>query len=166
MDVSILRPVELYNGRAVLGIIPEVQFVTALGHMDDILAMQSVFGLNTVDGFLDAQTIGVVDKAGVDGAALHPCKLASFGPGIGPSAIGQWVADSIISDGRSVICGELIFPVSITVSVGVSMERSAERAGGIGVIRLGQNIPAKVVGIGPGGTIGSCGRVVLIVDAD
>ena len=52
MNVGIFGSIELHNRRAVSGIIPEVEGVGALGHMDDVLAVQGVVGHRAVDGFL------------------------------------------------------------------------------------------------------------------
>ena len=113
MNVSILRPVELYNGGAVLGVVPEVEGVAALGHVHDVLAMQNVVGDRSIHRFPHAQALGVVDKAGGGAALAHLLELAAVLPGVGPGAVGERIANGVVGNGRVVIGDELVLPVAI-----------------------------------------------------
>ena len=96
MNVSIFRPVELYNGGTVLGVVPEVEGVGALGHVHDVLAMQNVVGDRSIHRFPHAQALSVVNKAGGGAALAHLLELAAILPGVGPGNISRQIADAII----------------------------------------------------------------------
>ena len=42
--------------------VPEVEGAAALGHVDNVLAVEGVVGYRSVDSLPDAQTLGVVDE--------------------------------------------------------------------------------------------------------
>ena len=103
MDVSIFRPVELHNGGTVLGVVPEVEGVAALGHVHNVLAMQNVVGDHVVDRLAHAQALGVVDKRGGGSGLAHLLELASVLPGVGPGAVAQRIANIVVRNRRDVI---------------------------------------------------------------
>ena len=166
MNVNILRPVELHNSGAVLGVIPEVEGVAALGHVHDVLAMQNVVGNHAVDRFPYPQTLCIVDEGSCGSALAHLLELAAILPGVGPGAVGQGIANIVVGNRRAIEGGELVLPVAIAVGIGDRLEGGADSAGGVGVPLLTQNIPAPVVGVDPGGARGAAGGIVLVVDPD
>ena len=155
MDIAVLRAVKLHNGRAILGIVPEVQGVAALGHVDDVLAMQGVVGDGAAHGLADAQAIGVVKEGGSGAGFGHLLQLAALFPGVGPGAVSEGITDGIVGDGGAVVLGQLILPGGI-VGVSDGLQHGANGAGGVGVALLVEDIAATVVFIGPGGA----GRIV------
>ena len=56
--------------------IEEVQFVIALSHVHNVLAVQRVVSHNAVHSLLHTQAVLVVDKGRIHTGLLHPCKLA------------------------------------------------------------------------------------------
>ena len=86
-NVTIFSSIKLHNGRPVLSIVPEVQGVAALGHVDDVLAMQGVVGDGAAHGLADAQAIGIVKEGGRGAGFGHLLQLAALFPGVGPGAV-------------------------------------------------------------------------------
>ena len=164
MNVCIFRPVELYNSGAVLGVVPEVEGVTALGYVDDVLAMEGVVGDHTVDGLLYPQALGVVHKAGGGAALAHLLQLTVVLPGVGPGAVGERIANGVVGDRRAIVLGQLVFPVAVPVRIGDRLKDRAHCARGVRIPLLAQNIAATVVIIDPGGAHRAAGGVVLVVD--
>lgn len=88
-NITVLFAIELHDGRAVLGVVPEMEIVGALGHVDDVFSVQGVVGFNTIYRFADAQAIGIVIEscccAGQVGIAgfISP---AAHGEGLGSGA--------------------------------------------------------------------------------
>ena len=140
-----------------------MQGVAALGHVDDVLAMQGVVGDGAAHGLADAQAIGVVKEGGRDAGFGHLLQLAALFPGVGPGAVGERIADGIIGDGGAVVLGQLILPGGI-VGVSDGLQHGANGAGGVGVALLVEDIAATVVFIGPGGAGGAGGGIGRIVD--
>ena len=81
--------------RLVACVVEEVQFVVALGHMVNVLAMQRVLGYTSGGGsFLHTQAVLVVNKLDGFVRLLHLFELTTILPSIGPGAIVQRVANS------------------------------------------------------------------------
>ena len=78
MNVGILGAVELHNRRTVAGVIPEVEGIAALGHVDDVLSMQGVVGHHTVHGFLHPQSFAVVLERRRGAGLVHLIELRPF----------------------------------------------------------------------------------------
>ena len=72
-----------------------MQGVAALGHVDDVLAMQGVVGDGAAQSLADAQAIGVVKEGGRGAGFGHLLQLAALFPGVGPGAVGEGIADGI-----------------------------------------------------------------------
>ena len=81
-------------------------------------------------------------------------KLAAVLPGVGPGAVGERIANSVVGDRDAVVGGELVLPVGIAVGVRHGFQRSAHSAGGVGVALLAQDVTAPVVFVDPGGADG------------
>ena len=109
-NVTIFSSIKLHNGRAILGIVPEVQGVAALGHVDDVLAMQGVVSDGAAHSLADAQAIGVIGESGRGAGFGHLFQLAALFPGVGPGAVGERIADGIVGDGGAVVLDQLILP--------------------------------------------------------
>ena len=99
MDVGILGTVELHNCQTVLGVVPEVEGVAALGHVDDVLPMQGVVGYRTVHGFLHPQPFTVVLERRHGAALAHLLELPPIFPGVAPGAVTRRVANDVAGYG-------------------------------------------------------------------
>ena len=82
-----------------------MQGVAALGHVDDVLAMQGVVGDGAAHGLADAQAIGVVKEGGRGAGFGHLLQLAALFPGVVPGAVGERIANGIVSDSSIVESG-------------------------------------------------------------
>ena len=165
MNVSILRPVELHKGGTVLGVVPEVEGVGSLGHVDDVLAVEGVVGVNAVNGLFHPQALGVVNKAGGGAGLAHLLELAAVLPGVGPGAVAGRIANIVVRNRRAVVANQLVLPGTV-IGISHSFQRSAHGAGGVGVTGLAQDIAAPVVGVDPGGARRAAGGIVLVIDPD
>ena len=67
--------------------VQEMQGVAALGHVDDVLAMQGVVSDGAAYSLADAQAIGVVKEGGRGAGFGHLLQLAALFPGVGPGAV-------------------------------------------------------------------------------
>ena len=99
VDVSVLGAVELHNHRAVAGIVPEVEGVASLGHVDDVLPMQGVIGYCTVDDFLHPQPFAVVLERRRGAGLAHLLELPALFPGVAPGAIIGRIANRVAGYG-------------------------------------------------------------------
>ena len=147
MNVSILRAIELHNSEAVLGVVPEMEGVAALGHVHDVLAMQNVVGDRSIHRFPHPQALSVVNEGRGGTALAHLLELAAVLPGVGPGAVAGGIANGVIGDRRAIVGGELVLPVRIAVGARHGFERGADSAGGVGVAGLTQDVAASVVGV-------------------
>ena len=48
-----------------------------------------------------------------------------------------------------IIAGQQILPITVAATVGDGIQRRAQRAGGVGILRLTEDIAAVVVGVNP-----------------
>ena len=103
MNVSISRGggsiVPFHNGRAVLGVVEEVEAVAALGHMDNVLAVKGVIGHRAVDGFLYPQPFAVVLERRRGAGLRHLLELTALFSGVAPGAIIRRVANGVAGHG-------------------------------------------------------------------
>ena len=76
--------------------------------------------------------------------------MPSVLPGIGPAVIDQRIAYGVIGDGLSVVGGELVLPVRISIGIGDSGKDSTQDTSRIGVFFFLQDVPACIVGVGDG----------------
>ena len=124
-------------------------------------------GLARVDG-LAAGIAGVIDAAvladsvpagviaetdhfrvaGSIGAG-HLLQLAAMLPTVAPCAVVGQVTDGIGGQCLSVVAGEQILPCAVAVAVGDGIQRRAQRARGVGILRLAEDVAAVVVGVDP-----------------
>ncbi len=165
VNVGVLGAIELHNRRTVSGIVPEVEGVASLGHVDNVFAVQGVVGHRTVHGFLYPQPFTVVLERRRGAGLAHLLELAALFPGKRPGAVGQGIADGVVSDRRAAVFGQLILPIAVPVSISDRFLHRPDGPGGIGVPLLGQDIPPAVVCIDPGGARCSAGGARGIVRA-
>ena len=121
--------------------------VAALGHVDNILAVEGVIGDHVVEPLAHAQTLGVVNKAGGGAGLAHLLELVAVLPGVGPGAVAGGIANGVVGDRHAVVGGELVLPVGFAIGVVNCLESGALGAGGVGVIVFVQNVAALVVGV-------------------
>ena len=69
--------------------------------------------------------------------------FGSFSDGV---VVGQ-VADGITGQRLSIVAGQQILPITVAVTIGDGVQRRAQCAGGVGVLRLTEDIAAVVVGV-------------------
>ena len=163
--VGILRAVVVHDGRAVLGIVEEVQRVAALGQMDNVLAVQGVVRHRAAHCLSDPQPIRVVEESGGSVGLGHLLELAALLPSVRPGAVIGGIANDVVGNGSAVIGGHLVLPVGIAIGISNGLEHGAQGAGGVGIALLVQEVAAPVVFVGPGGAGGAGGGVVLVVHA-
>ena len=62
MDVGVFDAIILDNSGAALGVVPEMQHVCSLGHVNDVFAVEDVVGCHAVHGLPHTQAINVIRK--------------------------------------------------------------------------------------------------------
>ena len=95
-------------------------------------------------GFLGTQAVGVVLVAPGGGAVGHACQLTAI-PGVSPCAVVQRIADLVMGDGHAVVSRQQVAPGAVSIGVAHRGECFAKFAGGVGVLRLGEDVAAVVV---------------------
>ncbi len=152
--------------------VKEVETVAALGHMDDILAVEGVVGDHIIDGLLHPQTFGIVDETSGGVRIAHLLKLAAIlpgeSPGIGAPYVSRFcaclnrIANGVVFNGCSVVVNQLVFP-DVIISIGHSFQDGSQCFRGVVIPFLVQNITAAVIFIRPSGAVRAAGGVVFIV---
>ncbi len=89
LHIAVRRAIKHHHRRFVLRIVEEVQFITALLHMHNVLVMQRIISHDAIDRFLNPQPIFIIHKAGINVNTLHACKLSVILPGVGSGAVIQ-----------------------------------------------------------------------------
>ena len=144
-----------------------MQGVAAVGHVYNVFTVERVLGRASGGScFLHPQAILIVDEADRFAALAHALQLTSLGPGIGPSAITQRIANGVVGDCRTIVRRQLVLPVGVTVGEAVRLERSADRTGGVGIGSLAQDVAAQIIGIHPSRAIAARRGVIGIVGSD
>lgn len=124
--------------------------IAAVGHMHNVLAVQGILGrAGGGSCFLHPQAILVVGEADSFAALAHALQLAPLGPGIGPSAITQRIANGVVGDCRTIDGRQLVLPVRIAIAVAVGFHRRANSARCIRISGFAQNVAAQIIGIHP-----------------
>ena len=176
MNVSISRGggsvVPFHNGGAVLGVVEEVEAVAALGHMDNVLAVEGVVGHRAVHGFLYPQPFAVVLERCRGAALAHLLELPALFPGVAPGAVTGGIANHVAGYGvgyRRVctylhtVLGQLVLPVAVPIGVTDSFLDRSDSSSRIRVPLLVQNVAAQIVGVYPRGASHSAGGIILVV---
>ena len=162
VDVGIDNTIVTDLYRAGLRIVEEMQFVL-LGnlipvgvihrHVGKQLAMVGVVRRLRIPAvlqhLLDAHTVVVVLEGERLSFAGHLLKLATDCPFIRPATIIQRIADCVIRDRSTIVRGQFVLPVRITVSIRNRLNSRADSTGGIGVAYLAGDVSATIVVIDP-----------------
>ena len=124
MDVGILDSVIVHDSGTVLGIIPEMQHVCSLSHMNNVLSVQGVVGHRVTHRLTYAQTIRIVEESGGSARLGYLLELTTFLPNIRPGAVIDKIAYGIIFLRN---CAEIIhtfclleYTIAALSSIGVS----------------------------------------------
>ena len=124
----------------------------SLARVDDLTA--GIAGVIDAAVFADSVPAGVIAEAdhfrvaGSIGTG-HLLQLAAVLPTVAPCAVVGQVTDGIGGQCLSVVAGEQILPCAVAIAVGVGIQCRAQRAGGVGILRLAEDITAVVVGVDP-----------------
>ena len=124
----------------------------SLARVDDLTA--GIAGVIDAAVLADSVPAGVIAEtdhfrvAGSIGAG-HLLQLAAVLPTVAPCAVVGQVTDGIGGQCLSVVAGEQILPRAITVTIGDGVQCRAQRAGGVGILRLAEDVAAVVVGVDP-----------------
>ena len=146
LDIEILCAVAVHGQRAGR-VVGEVQFIAAPRQLHQLVAQIMVIVRRAVDSLRDALAVGIVAVGDIRPGLAHPRELAAVLPCVGPRAIAQKVADLVRRQALAVDAREQIAPACIAVAVSDGAHRRAETSGRIGVLRLAQDVPARVVGV-------------------
>lgn len=98
---------------------------------------------------LDAHTIVVVLEGERLSVSGHLLQLSANRPFVSPATIIQRIADCIIRNRGTIVRSQLILPIRIAVSIRNGFQRRADRAGGIRILHLAQDIPAAIIVVNP-----------------
>jgi len=158
MDQSVARPVVVNHAGSAFSVIEEVEAISALFHMHNLLAVEGVVRHRAIHGFTHAQAVGIVIKGGRGACFVHADQLPACAPCEGPAVVGEGIADIVVGDGIAVIRSQLVLPDRI-VSIIDCFQRNIGCYFRVGITRLGEDIPTAVVCKCPG-LVGA-----LIVDA-
>ena len=112
----------------------------------------AVFVINNIfvpfHNALSIRIILIKDVCIVIGLSVHLRQLPSVLPHVRPCTVVGQVADGIAGQRLSIVASQQILPSGI-VAVGDGIQRRAQRAGGVGVLGLTEDIAAVVVGVDP-----------------
>ena len=100
----------------------------------------AVYGFTAAHALL---VVGVARRGVVAGKALQTLAL----PGERVAPVAERVADLVVGDGLPVVARELVLPRTV-VGIGNGVRRRTQRAGGIGVLLLFQEVARIVIGVG------------------
>ena len=146
LDVEILRAVAVHGQRAGR-VVGEVQLIAAPRQLHQLVTQIMVIICRAVDSFRDALAVGIVAVGDIRPGLAHPRELTAMLPRVGPRAVAQKVADLVRRQALPADAREQVAPAHVAVAVGDGAHRRAETSGRIGVLRLAQDVPARVVGV-------------------
>ena len=124
----------------------------SLARIDDLAA--GIAGVIDAAVLADSVPAGVIAEAdhfrvaGSIGAG-HLLQLAAVLPTVAPCAVIGQVADGIGGQCLSVIAGQQILPRAVAIAIGDGVQCRAQRARGVGILRLAEDVAAVVVGVDP-----------------
>ena len=98
---------------------------------------------------LDTHTVMVVLEGERLSVTAHLLELATNRPFIGPSAVVQRIPDCVISNGSAIVCGQLILPIRIAISIRDSFNRTFQYSGSVSILHFAQDVAATIVVIDP-----------------
>ena len=167
IQVSIRSTVEQHHSWLVLCIVEEMQAVAALGHVDNVLAVQGVVGGAGRNGYLlHTQAVLVVHKPDNLANLADLLELTALFPDVAPGTIAGRIANRIVGDACAIEGSQLVLPVGIAIGVRVCLNRRTNRAGSEGIRSLALDVAAQVIGIFPGCTGGSGSGIIRIIGTD
>ena len=123
-----------------------------LARVDDFAA--GIAGVIDAAVLADSVPAGVIAEtdhfrvAGSIGAG-HLLQLAAVLPTVAPCAVIGKIADLVRCQQLSVIAGQQILPRAVAIAVGDGIQCRAQCAGGVGILRLAEDITTVVVGVDP-----------------
>ena len=74
----------------------------------------------TVDCLGSALAVGIVAVGDAAAALAHGRQLAAVLPGVGPCAVGQWVAYGVVGNGLPIERRQQVRPISVAVGIGAA----------------------------------------------
>ena len=96
-----------------------------------------------------AESVRIVLVVPGGAVAGHGFQLTTA-PGIGPGAVVQRVADSVMGDRSAIVNGQQIAPRIVVISEIIGADGFAKIACGIVVLRAAGDIAARIIGPHPG----------------
>ena len=123
-----------------------------LACVDDLAAgIADVIDAAVLADSVPAGVIAETDHFRVAGSigAGHLLQLAAVLPTVAPCAVIGQVADGIGGQCLPVIAGQQILPRAVTITIGDGVQCRAQRAGGVGILLLCEDITTVVVGVDP-----------------
>ena len=148
LDIEILRAIVIHRQRT-SRIIGEVHLIFAPCQLDQLVAQIVVVVRSAIHDLRDALAVGIVAVGDCLAGLAHPSELAAVLPCVRPRAVAQEVADLIRRQALPADAREQVAPACIAVAVVDGAHHRAETSGRIDILRLAQNVPAVIVGIGP-----------------
>ena len=124
----------------------------SLARVDDLAA--GIADVIDAAVFADSVPAGVIAEAdhfrvaGSIGAG-HLLQLAAVLPTVAPCAVIGKIADLVRCQHLSIIAGQRVLPRAVAITIGDGIQCCAQRAGGVGILRLAEDIAAVVVGVDP-----------------
>ena len=97
-----------------------MQLVAAPGQVRQGVAQIGVIIRRAVDRLGNAFSVGIVAVGDAAAALAHGRQLAAVLPGVGPCAVGQWVAYGVVGDGLPIERRQQVRPISVAVSIGAA----------------------------------------------
>ncbi len=110
------------HGHAV-GVVYKLEGIIAHGHLPELAAVIHIaVGVTSVTA-AGPHSVGVVGVGPGGPGLAHGGQLPAVLPGVGPGAIRQGVANSIVGNGVAVIGGKQVPPVAVPIAVGMAFTR-------------------------------------------
>ena len=126
-----------------------MQLIAVPRQLHQLVAQIMVIVRRAVDGLRDALAVGIVAVGDCLAGLVHSRELAAVLPCVRPRAVAQEVADLVRRQALAADAREQVAPARVAVAVVDGTHRRAETSGGVGILRLAQDVPAAVVGIRP-----------------
>lgn len=79
--------------------------------------------------------------------AEHTFQFPAVAPGVSPGAVGNWVADTVMTDCFPIVACQQVAPMGIAVGIGDGIYDCAQGSGGIGILATAQDVAVTVTKI-------------------
>ena len=106
------------HGRGTQAVVGEVHPVAAPGQVRQGVAQIGVIIRRAVDRLGNAFSVGIVAVGDAAAALAHGRQLAAVLPGVGPCAVGQWVAYGVVGNGLPIERRQQVRPIGVAVGIG------------------------------------------------